>query len=125
MATSVAARGLDIPKVQHVINYDLPQTIDEYVHRIGRTGRVGNVGKATSFYDGAATWDQTLTRPLVRILTQAQQRVPEWLRQEGEIAVGRSVTSHYGGYFGVPNSDIRRTEDLKKTLFEDDDEDWD
>ena len=41
----VAARGLDIPNVKHVINYDLPSDIDEYVHRIGRTGRVGNVGK--------------------------------------------------------------------------------
>ena len=41
----VAARGLDIPNVKHVINYDLPGDIDEYVHRIGRTGRVGNVGK--------------------------------------------------------------------------------
>uniref|UniRef100_A0A8C0GZ14 RNA helicase n=1 Tax=Chelonoidis abingdonii TaxID=106734 RepID=A0A8C0GZ14_CHEAB len=40
VATSVAARGLDIEKVQHVINFDLPSTIDEYVHRIGRTGRL-------------------------------------------------------------------------------------
>ena len=51
VATNVAARGLDIRGVEHVINYDLPESIDEYVHRIGRTGRVGNVGKATSFFD--------------------------------------------------------------------------
>ncbi|CAE7459299.1 DED1 [Symbiodinium natans] len=50
VATDVAARGLDIPKVSHVINYDLPQNIDSYVHRIGRTGRIGNHGWATSFY---------------------------------------------------------------------------
>ena len=41
VATGVAARGLDIKDVKHVINYDLPKSIDEYVHRIGRTGRVG------------------------------------------------------------------------------------
>ena len=52
VATAVAARGLDIKGVKHVINYDLPNQIDEYVHRIGRTGRVGNVGRATSFFDG-------------------------------------------------------------------------
>lgn len=51
VATSVAARGLDIKDVTDVINYDLPSSIDDYVHRIGRTGRVGNLGAATSFYD--------------------------------------------------------------------------
>lgn len=42
--TQVAARGLDICNVKHVINFDLPSDIEEYVHRIGRTGRVGNLG---------------------------------------------------------------------------------
>jgi len=42
----VAARGLDIPNVTQVINYDLPTNIDDYVHRIGRTGRAGNTGAA-------------------------------------------------------------------------------
>lgn len=51
IATSVAARGLDIKNVNHVINYNLPKSIDDYVHRIGRTGRVGNRGKATSFFE--------------------------------------------------------------------------
>lgn len=41
----------DIPNVCHVINYDMPKNIDEYVHRIGRTGRLGNEGRSTSFYD--------------------------------------------------------------------------
>lgn len=46
--SQVAARGLDISNVKHVINFDLPSDIEEYVHRIGRTGRVGNLGKGIS-----------------------------------------------------------------------------
>ena len=68
VATSVAARGLDIPAVKHVINYDLPSAIDEYVHRIGRTGRCGNLGKATSFYDPSS--DSGMAKALVKILKQ-------------------------------------------------------
>lgn len=68
IATNVAARGLDIPEVKHVINYDLPAEIDEYVHRIGRTGRCGNLGKATSFYSHDT--DSALAPNLVRILKE-------------------------------------------------------
>jgi superfamily II DNA/RNA helicase len=49
IATDVAARGLDIPDVTHVINYDVPQTYDTYIHRIGRTGRAGKKGTALTF----------------------------------------------------------------------------
>lgn len=49
VATDVAARGLDIPDVSHVINYEIPETYDDYVHRIGRTGRGGKRGKALTF----------------------------------------------------------------------------
>ena len=51
IATDVAARGLDIPDVSHVINYDLPATYDYYVHRIGRTGRANKTGKALTFIE--------------------------------------------------------------------------
>lgn len=51
VATDVAARGLDIPKVSHVINYDIPATYDDYIHRIGRTGRAGERGKALTFVE--------------------------------------------------------------------------
>ena len=49
VATDVAARGLDIPDVTHVINFDIPATYDDYVHRIGRTGRGDKKGKALTF----------------------------------------------------------------------------
>ena len=51
IATDVAARGLDIADVSHVINYDLPATYDDYVHRIGRTGRANKTGKALTFIE--------------------------------------------------------------------------
>ena len=50
VATDVAARGLDVKGVQHVVNMDLPRNFEDYVHRIGRTGRNGMTGRATSFY---------------------------------------------------------------------------
>ena len=66
VATSVAARGLDISGVERVINYDMPSNIEDYVHRIGRTGRCGNTGLATSFFDPSA--DTQLARPLAKVL---------------------------------------------------------
>jgi superfamily II DNA/RNA helicase len=51
VATDVAARGLDIPNVSHVINYDVPATYEDYVHRIGRTGRAEKKGKALTFIE--------------------------------------------------------------------------
>ena len=66
IATSVAARGLDIPNVKHVVNYDMPNHIEEYVHRIGRTGRCGNLGKSTCFFDSET--DGSMARALIKVL---------------------------------------------------------
>ncbi|VDO25461.1 unnamed protein product, partial [Haemonchus placei] len=71
IATAVGERGLDIKGVDHVINYDLPTNIQDYVHRIGRTGRVGNPGRATSLY--LSEENKGLAQSLVEILTEAGQ----------------------------------------------------
>jgi ATP-dependent RNA helicase DDX3X len=76
VATAVAARGLDIPNVTHVVNYDLPSDIDDYVHRIGRTGRAGNVGTATSFFNRN---NKNIVRDLLELLREANQEIPGWL----------------------------------------------
>jgi superfamily II DNA/RNA helicase len=78
VATAVAARGLDICNVKHVINFDLPGSIEEYVHRIGRTGRVGNLGLATSFFNEK---NKPIVKDLVSLLVESHQEVPQWLEQ--------------------------------------------
>jgi superfamily II DNA/RNA helicase len=88
VATAVAARGLDIPNVKHVINFDLPSDIEEYVHRIGRTGRMGNLGLATSFFNDK---NRNLTKDLVELITESSQELPSWLE---------SMASDYRSYGG-------------------------
>ncbi|KAJ2679619.1 ATP-dependent RNA helicase ded1 [Coemansia spiralis] len=98
VATAVAARGLDIPNVSHVVNYDLPSDIDEYVHRVGRTGRAGNTGVATSFFNRG---NRNVVRELIDLLKESSQDVPEWLgsiAREGSGFGGRSRGR--GGYGG-------------------------
>ena len=70
----VAARGLDIPDVEYVINYSFPTTIEAYVHRIGRTGRAGKDGCAHSFFTRE---DSLLAGCLVHVLQEAGQDVPK------------------------------------------------
>jgi len=107
VATSVAARGLDIPNVTHVINYDMPDEIAEYVHRIGRTGRAGNRGNSISFFD--PTKDYDMARSLVKILSEAQQDVPDWLESiaSGSSAAGSGGWNTRGGRGGFGGSDVR------------------
>src|SRR5437879_4729865 len=65
VATAVAARGLDIESLPHVVNYDLPHVAQEYVHRIGRTGRAVESGQAVSLVSGE---DRTLLRDIERLI---------------------------------------------------------
>ncbi|KAG0057092.1 hypothetical protein BGZ89_001933 [Linnemannia elongata] len=77
ITTSVASRGLDIKDVLHIINYDLCEDIDEYVHRIGRTARAGNPGLATTFYTDN---NNVIAPQLVKLLVECQQVVPDFLQ---------------------------------------------
>ncbi|ONK65591.1 uncharacterized protein A4U43_C07F38660 [Asparagus officinalis] len=85
VATDVAARGLDIPHVAHVINFDLPNDIDDYVHRIGRTGRAGKSGLATAFFNED---NANLARPLAGLMQESNQEVPAWLARYAVIFGG-------------------------------------
>merc|ERR1719272_1544883 len=75
VATDVAARGLDISNVGLVINYDMPKHMDDYVHRIGRTGRAGKRGEAIGFVNEKCRY----CTDLAELLRQANQDVPSWL----------------------------------------------
>lgn len=78
VATDVAARGLDVPDVSHVVNYSLGLSIDGYVHRIGRCGRAGRMGTAVTFVtDGDERW----AGPLLKVLQEARQTIPPGLAE--------------------------------------------
>lgn len=77
IATDVASRGLDVKNVKVVINYDMPNQIEDYVHRIGRTGRAGASGCSFSYI----TPDKArLARDLMRIMQEAKQPIPQALQ---------------------------------------------
>jgi len=72
VATDIAARGIDVTDITHVINFDMPNTVDAYIHRIGRTGRVDQTGKAYTFVTEA---DNQMVRAIEKVLgTQIERR---------------------------------------------------
>jgi ATP-dependent RNA helicase RhlE len=71
VATDIAARGIDVLHISHVINYDMPETADAYTHRIGRTGRIGRNGDALTFVTGE---DRAMVHDLEHILNAALER---------------------------------------------------
>ncbi|EYE94909.1 DEAD/DEAH box helicase [Aspergillus ruber CBS 135680] len=110
VATAVAARGLDIPNVTHVVNYDLPTDIDDYVHRIGRTGRAGNTGIATAFFNRG---NRGVVRDLIDLLKEANQELPSFLEsiaREGSGFGGR------GGGRGGRGRGANATRDMRRTM---------
>ena len=95
IATDVAAKGLDFPDIQHVINFDMPTEIENYVHRIGRTGRCGKTGVATTFINKGC--DETTLRDLKGLLTEARQRIPPVLQMLEDPPRDPSMTAAPGG----------------------------
>ncbi|KAL6907907.1 hypothetical protein ACP4OV_002077 [Aristida adscensionis] len=93
VATDVAARGLDIKDIRVVINYDFPTGIEDYVHRIGRTGRAGATGVSYTFF---SEQDWKYAGDLVKVLEGANQQVPPQLRDmaaRGASGAPRNLTS--------------------------------
>jgi ATP-dependent RNA helicase DBP3 len=95
VATDVAGRGLDISDIALVINYSFPLTVEDYVHRIGRTGRGGKSGEAITFFTRN---DKNLSGELINVLRDANQPVPEDLMKFGT-GVKRKAHSMYGAHF--------------------------
>lgn len=94
IATDVAARGLDIPNVEVVINYTFPLTIEDYVHRIGRTGRAGKTGLSHTFFQPG---DKSHAGELQQVMKQAGQKVPDALMKFGS-TIKKKEHKLYGSF---------------------------
>ena len=95
VATDVAARGLDIPAVKLVINVTFPLTVEDYVHRIGRTGRAGKDGLAITLFTDQ---DKPQAGGLINVLKAAKQNVPEELLKFGT-TVKKKGHEAYGAFY--------------------------
>lgn len=91
VATDVAARGLDVKDIQMVVNFDFPNNMEDYIHRVGRTGRAGAKGYAVAFFTHKHA---RLARELIKILEESGNQVPPELRGMGGGGYGGS--SRYG-----------------------------
>jgi ATP-dependent RNA helicase DDX3X len=118
IATNVASRGLDIQKINSVINYDMPNDIDEYVHRIGRTGRAGKAGVSTSLISQFK--DKSIIPELLDLLQETGQgyisllslrlkeshlffifiEIPSWLESMRGHGGSRNAPRRRGGFDG-------------------------
>jgi len=107
VATDVASRGLDIPNVEYVINYTFPLTIEDYIHRIGRTGRAKKSGVAHTLFTIA---EKGKAGDLCRVLREADQEVPSELEKFGPSIKKKKEHSMYGTHYedGGPMKEATR-----------------
>src|SRR5690554_5510687 len=123
VATDVAARGLDVDRISHVVNFDIPIDTESYVHRIGRTGRAGRSGAAISFVTprerrllGAI--EKATRQPLTQMqlpsvedvnvtrLARFDDAITEALSQQSRITAFRDIIGHYVEHHDVPEADV-------------------
>ena len=123
VATDVAARGLDVERISHVVNYDIPTDTESYVHRIGRTGRAGRSGDAISFVTPRERYllrhiEKATKQPLTEMslpsvedvnstrLTRFDDQITEALQQTDRIEGFRDIIAHYVRNHDVPETDV-------------------
>ncbi len=123
VATDVAARGLDVERISHVVNYDIPIDTESYVHRIGRTGRAGRSGAAISFVTPRerhllTAIERATRQPLTQMqlpsvedvnvtrLTRFDDAITEALGQAERIRQFRDIVGHYVEHHDVPEADV-------------------
>ena len=123
VATDVAARGLDVERISHVVNYDIPTDTESYVHRIGRTGRAGRSGDAISFVTPRERYllkhiEKATRQPLTQMqlpsvedvnvtrLARFDDQITEALSQTSRIERFRDIVDHYVREHDVPEADV-------------------
>ena len=123
VATDVAARGLDVERISHVVNYDIPTDTESYVHRIGRTGRAGRSGDAISFVTPRERYllkhiEKATRQPLTEMqlptvedvnvtrLARFDDQITEALSQTARIERFRDIVAHYVRNHDVPEADV-------------------
>jgi ATP-dependent RNA helicase DeaD len=123
VATDVAARGLDVERISHVVNYDIPTDTESYVHRIGRTGRAGRSGDAISFVTPRERYllkhiEKATRQPLTQMqlptvedvnvtrLARFDDQITAALSQTSRIERFRDIVAHYVREHDVPEADV-------------------
>mmetsp|Transcript_68900 Transcript_68900/g.165373 ORF Transcript_68900/g.165373 Transcript_68900/m.165373 type:complete len:517 (+) Transcript_68900:83-1633(+) len=130
IATDVASRGLDVQDVELVVNYTFPLTIEDYVHRIGRTGRAGKKGLAICFFcpESKGVQDEKAhAGDLVKVLKDAKQQVPEELEKLSNTSGGNKATKKkahplFGNHFKTAEQMAALEAKKVHTTFQDSDD---